>query len=84
MRPLNIFNFISLCNIKLIYIFAKSKDKDMDKGKQWGGRREGAGRKKTSVNQYTFRADKLTAEIIERQPNKTDLIRMCVHMDGCG
>ena len=50
----------------------------MDKGKQRGGQREGAGRKKMSVNQYTFRADKLTAEIIDRQPNKTDFIRMCV------
>lgn len=50
----------------------------MDKGKQRGGQRKGAGRKKTSVNQYTFRADRMTAEIIEQQPNKTDFIRMCV------
>ena len=50
----------------------------MDQRKQRGGQREGAGRKKKSVNQYTFRADKMTAEIIEQQPNKTEFIRMCV------
>ena len=50
----------------------------MDQRKQRGGQREGAGRKKTSVNQYTFRADKMTAEIIEQQTNKTEFIRMCV------
>lgn len=42
--------------------------------KKRGGFREGAGRKKTTEKRYGFNAPADVAEILERQPRKTDFI----------
>ena len=46
-----------------------------------GGRREGAGRPKTSHSRlYAFRADKDTADYIDSHKNKTEFIRNCISL----
>lgn len=42
--------------------------------KKWGGKREGAGRKKTGSKYFGFRAPKDIVEILEQVPNKSQFI----------
>lgn len=52
-----------------------------EKKKGRGGRREGAGRPKTSDSRlYAFRADKDTADYIDTHENKTEFIRHCISL----
>lgn len=48
------------------------------KKKQWGGRREGAGRPSTDSKLYSIRMPRQIAEVIDRQDNKTEFIKNCI------
>ncbi len=46
--------------------------------KQWGGRREGAGRPSTDSKLYSVRMPRYIADIIDRQESKTDFFKNCI------
>ncbi|MCM1516075.1 MAG: hypothetical protein NC080_06635 [Paraprevotella sp.] len=51
----------------------------METAKQWGGKREGAGRKRTSVKSYAFSATQEVYEILERvEGSKSAFICECI------
>lgn len=50
-----------------------------DTRKQWGGRREGAGRPVTHSKLYTIRLPEELAQVVDRQPNKTEFIKSCIN-----
>ena len=55
--------------------------KSMEQQKRRGGRREGAGRPRTSDSRlYAFRADKETEDYIDSHENKTEFIRNCISL----
>lgn len=57
-------------------IFTAVMEKEKISGR--GGRRPGAGRPKTGVRMYSFRADRQTAAVIEAHADKTGFIRECI------
>ena len=52
----------------------KIKMENQVEKKKRGGRREGAGRKKTTCKTYGFNAPEEVSKILESTPNKTDFI----------
>ncbi len=46
--------------------------------KKWGGKREGAGRKKSTIKRYGFRATPEVAAILEKVDSVTDFITEAV------
>lgn len=50
-------------------------DMETEKKDGWGGRRKGAGRKRTMDGRYAFSAPADIVEILDRAASKTDLIR---------
>lgn len=50
----------------------------MEQEKKHGGKREGAGRKKTTVKTYGFNAPQNIVQILERVKNKTDYINEAI------
>ncbi|MBP5455702.1 MAG: hypothetical protein J6Y37_04325 [Paludibacteraceae bacterium] len=51
---------------------------DQEVKKQRGGKREGAGRKKTTCKKYGFNASEEVSKILESIPNKTEYINQAI------
>ena len=51
---------------------------ESNKKKQWGGSRQGAGRKNTNSKLYTLRLPGKLATIVDQQDNKTEYIKKCI------
>ena len=49
-----------------------------EKFKQWGGKRNGAGRPSTHSKLYTLRLPEDLAKVVDEQENKTDFIKGCI------
>ena len=72
---------LRITHIKNMCIFASENMNFMteknDK-KQWGGRREGAGRPPTNSKLYSFRMPEELVGIIDMQPNKSEFVKECI------
>lgn len=51
---------------------------NQEEKKKRGGKREGAGRKKTTFKKFGFNATEEVAEILEKIPNKTEYILQAI------